>query len=96
MIFINVLIWVTFGFLAGWVASVIDTDTEENSASTKEYLMIGVLGAVLSGALFRTVGGLGSDQFNLVSLFIAITGSSLMLALYYRMKRLGDNDAIHD
>ncbi|MDQ2973496.1 MAG: GlsB/YeaQ/YmgE family stress response membrane protein [bacterium] len=96
MIFINVLIWVAFGLLAGWVASVIDAETESDSSTTREYLIIGVLGAVLSGALFRTVGGLGSDQFNLVSLFIAITGSSMVLALYYRMKRLGDNDAIHD
>ena len=76
----SIIVWIIFGALAGWVASLImNTDAEQGALMN---IIIGIAGAVVGGFLMRTLGGNGVTGFNLTSLFVAILGSVVLLGIY--------------
>ncbi len=80
----NLLIWTFFGALAGWIAaSVLITPRSPRAENGLEYIGVGILGAVLGGILFRTIGSAGPQEFNLIGLFIAIMFSTGTIAALY-------------
>lgn len=76
----ELIVWIIFGALAGWIASLIaGTDAEQGAVGN---VVVGVLGAIVGGVLMRMVGGAGVTGFNLPSLLVAIIGAVVLLYLF--------------
>lgn len=76
----DLIVWILFGALAGWIASMIaGTDAQQGAIGN---IVIGVLGAIVGGALMNMLGGSGVSGFNLSSLLVAIIGAVLLLYLF--------------
>ena len=73
----GVLLWIIFGALAGWIASVI-MKTDSNQGTMKDIIM-GVIGAVVGGFLMGLVGQSGVTGFNLYSLVVAVIGAVVVI-----------------
>lgn len=82
---INFIVWVVFGALAGWVASMIAKTNDEQGALGN--IVVGLLGAVVGGYIARALGGPGVTGFNLGSLLVAVGGAVLLLFLYNAVRR---------
>lgn len=73
----NFLIWIIFGGVAGWVASVMmKTNARQGMIGD---IILGVIGAVVGGWLFSFFGGAGVTGFNLYSLLVAVVGSMVVI-----------------
>lgn len=73
----EILLWILFGALAGWIASMIAGTNEQQGALGN--IIIGILGALIGGIVVRVFGGNGVTGFNLVSLLVAILGAVILL-----------------
>ena len=81
----NIILWVIFGALAGWIASkIMDTDAEQGAIAN---IVVGVVGAFVGGFLMQLLGGSGVDGFNLRSFIVAVVGAVVFLALYKFISR---------
>ncbi len=76
----NVLAWVLFGILAGWLAAVVVRDQRPRGCLTN--MLTGILGAVLGGFIYRAATGHPWDfAFNLPSFGVAILGAIALLVV---------------
>lgn len=80
----NILLWILFGALAGWLASVI-MGTREQGLLTD--IVLGIIGAILGGWLFNRFGAAGVTGFNLGSLLVAVVGAIVVLAIAKLFRR---------
>ncbi len=82
----NILSWVIFGALAGWVASLLTGRNDQQGCLTN--IIVGVIGAFLGGLLWSFIRGtdvlLG---WNLGSFVIAVAGAVLLLAILRALGR---------
>jgi uncharacterized membrane protein YeaQ/YmgE (transglycosylase-associated protein family) len=81
---LNIILWVIFGALAGWIASIIMRTNAEQGAVAN--VVVGIVGAVIGGWIARAITGNDVTGFNLTSLIIAIIGAVVLLAV---LKALG-------
>ena len=81
----GILAWIILGALAGWIASMITGTNEQMGAIAN--IFVGIVGALVGGALFGLLGGEGFTGFNLWSLFVAVVGAVLLLALIRAFSR---------
>ena len=77
---INLIVWLVFGALAGWIASIIMKTNAQQGALAN--IVVGIIGAVVGGYVSQLIGGPGVTGFNLSSLLVAIVGSVILLAIY--------------
>ncbi len=76
----NIILWIIFGALVGWIASMIMKTNGEQGAVAN--IIVGIVGAFIGGAMSRLIGGPGaSNSFSLTSILIAIMGSVVLLFL---------------
>ncbi len=76
----NILVWIIFGALAGWIASkIMNTDAEQGAIAN---IVVGIVGAFIGGFLMQALGKSGVDGFNLRSFLVAILGAVVLLAVY--------------
>lgn len=81
----NILIWVVFGALAGWIASMImGTDAEQGTIMN---IVVGIVGAFIGGFVMNMIGQPGVTGFNFYSTFVAILGAVVLLWLYKTFSR---------
>lgn len=85
----NILLWIVFGALAGFIADAIDKSVH---LSWPERIGVGIVGAFLGGlvANLLTTGTLAitaTNDFNIISIVVAVIGALLALFLYKRMRR---------
>lgn len=73
----NIILWIIFGALVGWIASIIMRTNAEQGAVGN--IIVGIIGAFLGGAISRALGGPGVSGFNLTSIIIAILGAVILL-----------------
>ena len=73
----NIILWIIFGALAGWIASIIMRTNAEQGAVAN--IIIGIIGAFIGGVVARMFGGEGVTGFNLGSVLVAILGAVLLL-----------------
>ena len=73
----NWILWIIFGALAGWIASMIMGRNAQMGALAN--IVVGIVGAILGGWIMSAVGGQGVTGFNLVSLIVAILGAVVLL-----------------
>lgn len=72
--------WIILGLIAGFIASKVVNKTGEGALLD---IILGIIGAVVGGWLFRTFGMPGVTGFNLYSMLVAIVGAVVVLALYH-------------
>jgi uncharacterized membrane protein YeaQ/YmgE (transglycosylase-associated protein family) len=83
----NIILWVIFGALVGWISSIImRTDAEQGAVAN---IIVGIIGAFLGGAVSRALGGPGVSGFNFTSLVIAILGAVVLLFFVRMFTRRG-------
>lgn len=80
----GILLWIIFGALAGWIASVI-MKTNSNQGTVSDIIM-GIVGSVVGGLLMNLVGQSGVTGFNLYSLVVAVIGA-IVVIYFGRMLR---------
>ncbi len=75
----GILLWILFGGIAGWVASLImHTDGQQGIIIN---VVVGIIGASLGGYIMQFLGEGGVSGFNLYSFIVAIIGAVVLLAL---------------
>ena len=72
----NIVAWIFVGLLAGLLARWIVRDDRSGCLYT---LAVGVLGAMIGGALMHASGRSGINEFSLRSLLVAALGAVLLL-----------------
>jgi uncharacterized membrane protein YeaQ/YmgE (transglycosylase-associated protein family) len=75
----GIILWIVFGALAGWIASLImKTDAQQGGLAN---IAVGIVGALIGGALMSFFGNAGVTGFNLYSLLVAVLGAIVFIAL---------------
>jgi uncharacterized membrane protein YeaQ/YmgE (transglycosylase-associated protein family) len=75
----NILAWLVVGFVAGGLARWVTQSRKRGCLAT---MVVGIIGALIGGALYRlATGEEGStfDDFDLGSVFVAFLGAVLLL-----------------
>ncbi len=73
----GILLWVLFGALAGWIASIImKTDSGQGTISD---IVMGIIGAVVGGFIMNLLGQSGITGFNLYSFAVAVLGAIVVI-----------------
>ena len=86
----NIIIWIIFGAIAGFLADLLDRSVV---LSWPERIIVGIVGAFVGGLLANliTTGSLAltaSNDFNIVSMIVAVLGGLVALFVYKRMRRV--------
>jgi uncharacterized membrane protein YeaQ/YmgE (transglycosylase-associated protein family) len=50
-------------------------------------IILGIVGAIVGGCLFRTLGASGITVLNIYSLVVAVVGAIVVLLLYHAVRR---------
>jgi len=82
---LNIIVWIIFGALAGWIASIIMKRDAQMGAMTN--IVVGIVGAFIGGFLMNLFGASGVTGFNIYSLLVAILGAVVLLLLVGMMQR---------
>lgn len=81
----GLIVWIIFGALAGWIASMIFGNDEQQGAVGN--IVVGVIGAILGGFIVSLLGGEGVTGFNIYSLVVATGGAVLFLYIKRALTR---------
>lgn len=86
---INIIAWIIFGALAGWIASMIMKTNAQMGAIAN--IVVGIVGALIGGWVVRLITGTDVSGFNVGSLLTAILGAVILLAILKWFSRSGSN-----
>lgn len=79
------IVWIIFGAIAGWIASMIaGTDARQGALAN---IIIGIVGAIIGGFIMNILGYGGINTFSIYSLLVAIMGSVIVLWAYKSLAR---------
>jgi len=78
------LAWIVLGLISGFIASKI---VNKSGAGAVMDIILGVIGAVVGGWLFNTIGHAGVTGLNLYSILVAVVGAVIVLVLYHALFR---------
>jgi uncharacterized membrane protein YeaQ/YmgE (transglycosylase-associated protein family) len=84
----NWLVWIIFGALAGWIASIIMGKNKRMGAIAN--IIVGIVGAFIGGYIMEFFGAQGVTGFNFYSFFVAVLGAVVLLwivGLFTRRRR---------
>ena len=73
----EILIWIVFGALVGWVASMV----MKSGGGLLWDIVIGILGALFGGFIMRSLGESGVGGFNLYSFLVALLGACILIGI---------------
>jgi Transglycosylase associated protein. len=79
----GILIWIIFGALVGWVASMIMKD----GGGLIWDIIVGIVGAVIGGFIMSLIGKSGVSGFNLYSFLVALLGACILIAIVRAIRR---------
>jgi len=77
------LAWIVLGLVSGWIASKI---VDRHGKGLGIDILLGVVGAILGGMVFRWMGASGVTGLNLYSLLVAVVGAVAVLLLYHAFR----------
>jgi uncharacterized membrane protein YeaQ/YmgE (transglycosylase-associated protein family) len=81
----GILLWIIFGGLVGWVASLI-MKTEGQGIILD--IVIGIIGAVIGGWLMNSFGERAVTGFNIYSFLVALLGAVLLIVIVKAIRRI--------
>ena len=86
---INFILWLLFGALVGWLASIVmRTDAQQGALLN---IIVGIVGAFVGGFLFNLLGGGGSNinnsDFSLGALLVSFVGAVVLLGIINLVRR---------
>jgi uncharacterized membrane protein YeaQ/YmgE (transglycosylase-associated protein family) len=73
----GIILWIIFGALAGWIASII-MKTNYRQGTMMDIIM-GILGSMVGGFLMGLLGKSGVNGFNLYSFVVAVIGAVVVI-----------------
>ncbi len=76
--------WIILGLIAGFIASKIVNKSGEGLLLD---IVLGIVGAVVGGWIFRAVGMSGVSGLNIYSLVVAVVGAIVFLLAYHLLFR---------
>ncbi len=76
----NIIVWIVFGALAGWVASMIMGTNARQGLFMN--IVVGIVGAMVGGFVMNFFGEPGVTSFDIRSFVVAVVGSVILLGLY--------------
>jgi uncharacterized membrane protein YeaQ/YmgE (transglycosylase-associated protein family) len=80
----SLFVWILLGLVAGLIASHIVNHRGEGIVLDT---LLGIVGAIVGGWLFRMFGHAGVSGLNLHSLLVAIVGAIVFLFVYHAIRR---------
>lgn len=80
----SIVAWIILGLLAGFIGSKIVNGSGEGMVLD---IVLGIVGALVGGFLFNVIGAVGVTGFNIWSLFVAVIGAVVVLAIYHALVR---------
>ncbi|WP_426265423.1 GlsB/YeaQ/YmgE family stress response membrane protein [Sphingomonas sp. PWP1-2] len=81
---LSILAWIILGLVAGFIGCKIVNKSGEGVLLD---IVLGVVGAVVGGFLFNTLGAAGVTGLNIYSLVVAVIGAIVVLVLYHLVVR---------
>lgn len=81
----GIIIWIIFGALVGWIASMIMNTNAQQGAVLN--IIVGIVGAMIGGLIMNFLGYGGVNGFNLYSFLVALLGASLLIAIVRSIQR---------
>jgi len=80
----GIIAWIILGAVAGFIASKIVNKAGEGFLLD---IVLGIVGAIVGGFVFRQFGAAGVTGFNLYSLLVAVVGAIVFLIIYHAIRR---------
>jgi len=80
----SIIGWIVLGLIAGFVASKVVSKSGEGLIVD---IVLGIVGAIVGGFLFNTVGATGVTGLNIWSMFVAVIGAIVVLLIYHAVVR---------
>lgn len=86
---INFILWLLFGALVGWLASmVMGTDAQQGAILN---IIVGIVGAFLGGLIFSMLGiggtTINQNDFSLSALLVSFVGAIVLLGIVNLFRR---------
>jgi uncharacterized membrane protein YeaQ/YmgE (transglycosylase-associated protein family) len=86
---INFILWLVFGALVGWLASlVMRTDAQQGALLN---IVVGIVGAFIGGLVFNFLGlggaNINSSDFSLGALLVSFVGAVVLLGIVNLTRR---------
>ena len=78
----DIIIWIVFGGLVGWVASMV----MGTGGGLLWDIGVGIVGAVIGGFIMNLLGQSGVGGFNLYSFLVAVLGACVLIAIVRAMR----------
>lgn len=75
----GLLLWIIFGALVGWIASMITKNNRRMGAFAN--IIVGLLGALIGGFVAQIIGIGSYSQFSLGGILIALVGAVILLLI---------------
>ena len=79
------LAWIVLGLISGFIASKI---VNKSGSGTLMDIVLGIVGAVVGGWLFDTIGHVGVTGLNLYSILVAVVVAVVVLIIYHALLRI--------
>jgi uncharacterized membrane protein YeaQ/YmgE (transglycosylase-associated protein family) len=73
----GIIIWVVFGGLVGWVASMVMS----SRGGLLWDIIVGIVGAIIGGFVMSLLGYGDVSGFNLYSFLVALLGACILIAI---------------
>ncbi|MBI3952875.1 MAG: GlsB/YeaQ/YmgE family stress response membrane protein [Candidatus Doudnabacteria bacterium] len=81
----NIILWIVFGGIVGWIASMImRTDRDMGIGAN---IIVGILGALIGGWIVTLFGGPSVTGFNITSFIVAVVGAVILLFIVRGFRR---------
>jgi len=82
----SILGWIILGGIAGFIASML---IDKSGKGLLLDIVLGIVGAMVGGYLFTLFGAAPVTGFNLYSMFVAVVGAAIVLAIYHAIAGRG-------
>ena len=76
----SILGWLLLGLISGFIASKIVNHT---GSGVLLDIVLGIVGAMVGGWLFASLGATPITGFNIYSMFVAVVGAIVVLVIYH-------------
>jgi len=77
--------WIILGLISGFIASKV---VNKSGAGVIANVVLGIVGAVVGGWLFNSIGHIGVTGLNLYSILVAVVGAVIVLVVYHVVFRV--------